>query len=184
VSYDLIVAGLGAWGSATLHHAARAGLKVLGLDRGAPPHAESGHRGRGRVIRMASPESPVYTPMMQRAYALWRALEAACGQRLIEEIGGLYIGAPGSEIVEGSLASFRGTDIDHALLGASAVRARFPAIGIEPTEQAVWEPGAGVIRPDLRAALRRLWQAKSLVYCRLSEGGRSRRRCVQSLRCA
>jgi sarcosine oxidase len=147
--YDLIVAGLGAWGSAALYHAARRGLKVLGLDRGAPPHAESGHRGRGRVIRMASPESPVYTPMMQRAYALWHRLERECGQRLIEEVGGLYIGAPGSEIVEGSLASFQGTDLDHALLGASAVRARFPAMGIEPAEQAVWEPGAGVIRPDL-----------------------------------
>jgi sarcosine oxidase len=149
VRYDLIVAGLGAWGSAALYHAARRGLQVLGLDRGAPPHAASGHRGRGRVIRMASPESPVYTPMMQRAYALWHAREEECGQRLIEELGGLYIGTPGSEIVEGSLASFHGTTLDHALLGASAVRAQFPQLGIAAHEQAVWEPGAGVIRPDL-----------------------------------
>ena len=149
MSHDLIVAGLGAWGSATLYHAARSGLKVLGLDRGTPPHDESGHRGRGRVIRMASPESPVYTPMMQRAYMLWHSLEAECGERLIEEVGGLYMGAPGSEIIAGSLASFAGTTLPHALLPAAEVRRRFPALGIAAQEQAVWEPGAGVIRPDL-----------------------------------
>lgn len=156
MTYDLIVAGLGAWGSATLYHAARRGLKVLGLDRGSPPHEVSGHRGKGRAIRMASPESPVYTPMMQRAYALWHQLEAEYGEPLIAEVGGLYIGRPGSEIIEGSLASFHGTTLEHALLDASTVRARFPQVGIGADEQAVWEPGAGVIRPDncIRAHLR------------------------------
>jgi len=148
MTYDLIVAGLGAWGSATLYHAARRGLRVLGIDRGAPPHEVSGHRGKGRAIRMASPESPVYTPMMQRAYALWHELEAEWGEPLIAEVGGLYIGRPGSEIVEGSLASFHGTDLEHALLDARSVRARFPRVDIGDDEQAVWEPGAGVIRPD------------------------------------
>jgi sarcosine oxidase len=118
---------------------------------------------------MASPESPVYTPMMQRAYALWHALEAACGQRLIDEVGGLYIGAPGSEIVEGSLASFQGTTIEHALLGAGAVRTRFPAVGIEQAERAVWEPGAGVIRPDLAIRAQLAGAAKAGAEIRTGE---------------
>lgn len=146
--HDLIVAGLGAWGSATLYHAARRGMSVLGIDRGSPPHEVSGHRGKGRAIRMASPESPVYTPMMQRAYALWHRLSAEYGEPLIKEVGGLYIGEAGSEIIEGSLASFHGTTLAHELLDAGTVRARFPQIGIGDGEQAVWEPGAGVIRPD------------------------------------
>ncbi len=150
--FDLIVVGLGAWGSATLYHAARAGLRVLGLDRFSPPHKVSGHHGNGRIIRMASPEAPDYTPLMARAYALWHALEGECGERLIREVGGLYLGQRGSEIVEGSLASFAGTDQAHELLEIAAAGARFPAVAMLPGEQAVYEPAAGVIRPEVCVA--------------------------------
>ena len=38
MSYDVIVIGLGAAGSATLHELARRGARVLGIDAHDPPH--------------------------------------------------------------------------------------------------------------------------------------------------
>ena len=37
-TYDVIVIGLGAMGSATTYHLARRGVRVLGIDQYAPPH--------------------------------------------------------------------------------------------------------------------------------------------------
>ncbi len=147
-SHDLIVVGLGAWGSAALYHAANAGLSVLGLDRFAPPHKISAHHGNGRVIRMASPEAPDYTPMMARAYDLWHRLERDSGQTLIRDVGGCYVGRRDSEIIAGSLASFAGTDLAHELLDARAARARFPWLSVGDDETLLWEPGCGVIHPE------------------------------------
>ena len=68
VTYDVIVVGLGAMGSATACHLARRGMRVLGLDRFTPPHAFGSSHGETRIIREAYFEHPMYVPMVQRAY--------------------------------------------------------------------------------------------------------------------
>ena len=50
-SYDVIVVGLGAMGSAAACHLARRGRRVLGLDRFAPPHGLGSSSGRTRITR-------------------------------------------------------------------------------------------------------------------------------------
>ena len=154
--YDVIVAGLGAWGSAALYHCARRGHRVLGLDRFAPPHDRGSHHGNGRVIRMASPEAPSYTPMMQRSYELWRILAGEWGRPLVETTGAVYVAPPEAEIVAGAIASYRESDFPHEVLEAPAARRRFPWLAIADGEIAVVEPDAGVLQPEhcLRAHLR------------------------------
>src|SRR5690348_1638190 len=93
-SFDVIVAGLGAMGSAAAYHLARRGARVLGLDRFAPPHANGSSAGRTRIIREAYFEHPDYVPLVQRAYELWTALERDSGRRLLQPTGGLMIGPP------------------------------------------------------------------------------------------
>lgn len=44
-SADVIIAGLGAMGSAVLYQLARCGVKVLGLDRFSPPHDRGSSHG-------------------------------------------------------------------------------------------------------------------------------------------
>ena len=51
-AYDVIVAGLGAMGSATLHQLARRGRRVLGLDRFAPTHALQDNSPTANVVAM------------------------------------------------------------------------------------------------------------------------------------
>jgi sarcosine oxidase len=147
--HDVIVVGLGAWGSATLAQLAQRGLRVLGTDQFTPPHRRGSHHGQGRIIRMASAEAAFYTPMMTRSYELWRDTERRCGQQLLTIVGGIFAAPPDHEIVAGTLASYRNHDIAHEVFGAAAARRRFPWITFEDDEVVVFEPGAGRLHPEL-----------------------------------
>ena len=82
LTYDAIVLGCGAVGSATLGHLSRRGLRVLGLDRFSSPHDRGSSHGRTRMIRQAYFEHPDYVPLVLRAHQQWLALEAAVGRPL------------------------------------------------------------------------------------------------------
>ena len=148
-AYDVIVAGLGAMGSATAYHLSLAGLRVLGLDRFHPPHDRGSSHGRTRIIREAYFEHPLYVPLVQRAYDLWGKLEAAAGRRLFLQTGGLMIGPPDGVIVRGALLSASEHRLRHQLLPASELQARFPALQPDPAMVGVWEPRAGILFPEL-----------------------------------
>jgi len=147
-TYDVIIAGLGAMGSAAAFHLARRGVRVLGLDRYTPPHALGSSHGDTRIIREAYFEHPVYVPMVQRAFELWRELEQASCTALLTQTGGLMIGRPESELVAGARRSAEAHGLAHAILSASQVRARFPALHPQDDMMAVWEPRAGVLFPE------------------------------------
>src|SRR5258708_36483162 len=97
--YDVIVAGLGAMGSAAAYHLAAGGQRVLGLDRFQPPHQFGSSHGLTRIIREAYFEHPLYVPLVQRAYELWRNLERASGRQLLLQTGGGMIRAPEGTLV-------------------------------------------------------------------------------------
>ncbi len=148
VTFDVIVVGLGAMGSAAAFHLARRGLRVLGLDRFTPPHAFGSSHGETRIIREAYFEHPVYVPMVQRAYELWRDLEEASGTSLLRETGGVMIGRPDSDLVKGARHSAELHGLRHEMLTVGEVRERFPALHPESDMVAVWEPRAGVLFAD------------------------------------
>ena len=148
MTYDAIIVGLGAMGSATAYQLARRGLHVLGLDRFTPPHAFGSSHGETRIIREAYFEHPVYVPMVQRAYELWRDLEDESGATLLRETGGMMIGRPDSDLVEGARHSAELHGLRHAMLTADEVHERFPALHPESDMVAVWEPRAGVLFAD------------------------------------
>jgi sarcosine oxidase len=146
--FDVAVAGLGATGSATACALAQRGLAVIGFDRHTPPHAFGSSHGDSRIIREAYFEDPVYVPMVQRAYELWRALERSSGTRLLLETSGLMIGAPDSTLVRGARHSAELHGLPYTMLTAAEVGQRFPALQPEDGMVAVWEPRAGVLRPE------------------------------------
>src|SRR5438552_5485196 len=121
LTFDLIVLGLGAMGSATAYHAARRGQRVLGLDAHERGHTQGSSHGRTRMIREAYYEAPEYVPLVQRSYDLWRELETAAGRPLLIITGGLYFGPPGSGLVDGVLASARQHGLAHDELSASEI---------------------------------------------------------------
>src|SRR5688572_9192803 len=146
--WDVIVTGLGAMGSAAARELARRGLRVLGLDRYAPPHAHGSTHGRTRIIREAYFEDPAYVPLVQRAGRLWQELEREVGERLFIRTGGLMIGPEDGELVRGALASAEQHGLPHELLTSAEVRRRFPMLMPESDAVALLEPRAGVLFPE------------------------------------
>ncbi len=147
-SFDVIVLGLGGMGSAVAAQLAARGQRVLGLDQFQPPHTLGSSHGRSRVIRQAYFEDPAYVPLLLRSYELWRQLERDSGQSLLTITGGLMLGAPDSRVVAGSLRSAQDHGLPHELLDGAALHRRFPQFQLEPDTVALYEPNAGVLRPE------------------------------------
>jgi sarcosine oxidase len=147
-SYDVIIAGLGAMGSAAAYHLARRGRRVLGLDRFSPPHTMGSSHGQTRIIREAYFEHPTYVPVVQRAYVLWEELSCAAKEPLLLQTGGLMIGTPDSIVFTGAKRSADAHRLPHDVLTAGEVRRRFPALHPNDDMMAVLEPRAGILFPE------------------------------------
>jgi sarcosine oxidase len=145
---DVIVLGLGGMGSAAACHLAARGHRVLGLEQFTSPHDRGSSHGQTRVIRQAYFESPAYVPLLLRAYELWRELERTSNRSLLNLCGGLMLGPPGSQVVEGSSRSAVEHSLPHELLDAQEIRRRFPPIHAPPGTIALFEQNAGYVFPE------------------------------------
>ncbi len=153
MEYDVAIVGLGAMGSAALYQLARRGKRVIGVERATPGHEGGSSHGESRIIRMAYFEHPSYVPLVRRAYEGWRDLERISGRRILTTTGILEAGAPGSEIVEGSLASSLEHAIPHERLSARQIGSRFPAFTLPDSWDGVYQPDAGILQPELAIEL-------------------------------
>jgi sarcosine oxidase len=145
MTYDLIVIGVGGMGSATVYHAARRGLAVLGLEQFDIPHAQGSSHGVNRIIRLAYYEHPSYVPLLRRAYELWRELENRAGERLLIITGSIDVGRVDSSTVQGSLLSCKQHHLPHEILDAAALRARFPGYQLAPDMVGVYQADGGFL---------------------------------------
>ena len=146
--YDVIVAGLGAMGSATAYHLALRGMKVLGFDRWVPRHRHGSSHGDSRIIREMYFEHPMYVPLLGRAYELWAALGKRVDEKLLHVHGGLMIGREDGMLVSGTLRSAREHRLAHRVLSASDVKRAYPAFDLEQDLIAVVDPRAGWLDPE------------------------------------
>jgi sarcosine oxidase len=145
MTYDLIVIGVGGMGSATVYHASRRGLKVLGLEQFDIPHAQGSSHGVNRIIRLAYYEHPSYVPLVRRAYELWRELENRVGERLLFVTGSIDAGGAESRTVQGSLLSCHEHHLPHELLDAADLRRRFPGYRLAADMVGVYQPDGGFL---------------------------------------
>jgi sarcosine oxidase len=156
VRYDVVVAGLGAMGSAAVYQLARAGASVLGLDRYQPPHALGSSHGDTRITRVAVGEGPEYVPLVQRSHEIWRDIEQQAGVEILSPRGGLVMAPPrrsfalhGSEsFLEHTVAAAEAFGVKHEVLDHAELAARFPQFALAADEQGCFEPGAGFVRPE------------------------------------
>jgi sarcosine oxidase len=145
---DVIVAGLGAHGSAAAYHLAKRGQSVLGFDRFARGHTLASFGGLSRIIRLSYYEHASYVPMLRRAWDLWRELERASGEALLTQTGGLYMGAPDGALVSRSLDSARTHGLAHKVLDSVELRRRYPVFNIHPDWIGVLDEQAGWLAPE------------------------------------
>jgi sarcosine oxidase len=150
-SYDVVVAGLGGFGSAAAAHLAARGQRVLGLDQYPAAHAHGASHGETRIVRQAYFEGTGYVPLLRRAYELWDDL-AGGGEPLLTRTGGVFLGRPGTRVFEGSLTSAQQWSLDHEVLDPAEVTRRYPAMRPPEGTAALFEPAAGVVSPERAVA--------------------------------
>jgi sarcosine oxidase len=155
--YDVIVVGLGIMGASTLYQAAKHGAKVLGIDRFSPPHPYGSSHGDTRITRQAIGEGEIYMPFIRRSNEIWRELETISERKLYLETGGLII-APkqnaaqfhaSRDFVTCTAAIAVSHDIDYRILSAEETMRDYPLLKLRPQDYAYFEPGGGVLRPEL-----------------------------------
>ncbi|MGH1588513.1 N-methyl-L-tryptophan oxidase [Methylobacterium phyllosphaerae] len=154
---DVAVLGLGAMGSAALYQLAKRGAAVIGLDRFAPPHALGSSHGETRITRQAVGEGRDYVPFVTASHRIWRELEAATGETLLNACGALVM-APGHgvsshhgkpDFVGRSISAAQGAGIAHEVLDGAEVARRFPQfLNLVGDEKAYYEPGGGYVFPE------------------------------------
>ena len=154
-SCEVLVAGLGVMGSAAAHHAARLGARVIGIDQFSIPHDRGSSHGETRNIRQAIYESPGYVPLLRRAFALWRELEAESGRPLLRLTGRMMMGRPDGAAMSGALATARQYQLPIEVLSATEVRHRYPVF--EPSDEMIGlfenEAGMLLVEPCLTSHL-------------------------------
>jgi sarcosine oxidase len=151
-NYDVIVVGLGAMGSATLYHLAQRGIRALGIEQYAQGHDLGSSHGDSRIIREQYFEHPLYVPLVQRAYELWRQLESDSGKSLMTINGGLMIGPADGMVVAGTLRSAREYGLAHEFLSPDEIHKRFPTFALADDLVAVIDPRAGYLDPEASTA--------------------------------
>ena len=132
-SPDIVVVGLGAFGSAVLYQLAKRGLRATGIDRFAPPHTLGSSHGESRITRLAVGEGDAYAPLVRRSHALWREIEHDAGTALLQQTGGLIMGPRDSNLrhhgqdnfVRRSIGVAERTGIAHEVLDAAEIAYRY-----------------------------------------------------------
>jgi sarcosine oxidase len=144
-----IVVGLGAMGSATCLQLARRGVSVIGIDQYEPPHAYGSTHGDTRITRLALGEGAEYVPLARRSHQLWRELEQESGARLLTQCGGVILARPGSPFFEQTRALAHRFEIEHEHLDNAQLRRRLAMFAVDEETEAYYEPGAGILWPEV-----------------------------------
>ena len=159
--HDVIVLGTGGVGSAAMFHAARRGLKVLGLDRFPPGHDRGSSHGQTRIIRMSYFEHPDYVPLLRSAYRLWDELGEIGGQPLFQRTGLIYFGNPDGAVLKGLGASAHEHGLEVNQIDHEECTQRFPGYRCPDGAETMYEPDAGylLVEDCVRAQLTEAVQA-------------------------
>lgn len=147
-SYDVIVAGVGAMGSAACWHLAQRGLRVLGLERFDLGHGMGSSHGLSRIIRLAYFEGSHYVPIVKRAHELWARTGEEAGLKLLHVTGSLDLAPIGAGPVESSLQSCLDHGLEHEQLDRAEISRRFPAFQLPEGHVGLWQPGGGFVASE------------------------------------
>ncbi|MCW8278852.1 N-methyl-L-tryptophan oxidase [Pseudomonas sp. PCH199] len=154
--YDVAVLGMGAMGAAALYQLAKAGVKVIGVDRHHPPHDQGSSHGDTRITRLSVGEGAQYLPIVRNSHRIWRELEALSGESLFEQCGVLvmtsspdYDANDQTDFTQRTLHLANTYGIEHEVLSAEQIRQRFPQFSpVQDSAVGYFEPGGGYVRPE------------------------------------
>lgn len=144
--YDFIVIGSGSVGSAAGYYASQAGLKVLMIDSGHPPHDRGSHHGETRLIRHAYGQGEHYVPMVLRAQQLWYDLEKRSTERIMHRCGVINMGPENCEFINNVIESCRRHDLPVDILSPEETMKRWRQITVPNGYVVAYEANSGYLK--------------------------------------
>lgn len=153
-TYDAIVIGLGAMGSAALYHLAKRGHSVLGIDMFEESHDQGSSHGEHRMIRKSAGSSSLagtdgYVPLVARAFDLWDELQDEAGKNLIKILGEIAIMSEDRMAERGVTVEQLKSNPFRELLSEHDIRDRFPGVRVQDGVHVTYEAEAGYLRPEI-----------------------------------
>lgn len=162
---DVIVLGAGTWGSAASWQLATRGYRVMAIDAFRPPHKVGSHGGATRLARQSNSSGPAYIKLTEAAWEMWGEVSKSVGQDILVKTGSAFIGQPGSEWFDRTLANLKNSEFEHEVLSSSDSATKFPWVKTGPGELTVWEPnGAIILVEPAILALQRLAAEKGVEF--------------------
>lgn len=140
MTYDVVVVGAGAMGSAAARALAAAGREVVVLEQYELGHVRGGSHGGTRLFRPAADNAEV-AQLTEQARGLWRALEDESGETLFEVTGGLDHG-----VDEAAVETFRALHPTGQVLAATEAAERWPGMRFETP--VLYQSGSGRLYAD------------------------------------
>lgn len=128
-----------------MYHLASRGLKVIGIDRFAPPHDQGSSHGETRIIRKAYFEHPDYVPLLHQAWNLWDELAANSGKQLIQKRDLVFSGHANSEVTNGVRHSSQLHNLPLEILTPVDAMQRYPMFRIPADHTVTVEKTAGFL---------------------------------------
>jgi sarcosine oxidase len=138
-TFDVIVIGGGAMGTAAARTLSARGRSVLLLERFEIGHARGSSGGPTRIFRLAY-DHPDYVRMARLALQDWRDLEAEAGEKLLITTAGLDVGAAGRPTAEALESA--GERLEY--LSPDAIAERWPGIRLDAGTEAFVQEEGGV----------------------------------------
>jgi sarcosine oxidase len=144
-TYDLVVVGLGALGSATAWHASRRGLSVLGIEQFELGHDRGASHDTSRILRH-SYHTPEYVDLTFEAYQDWSDLERDSGLSLVTVTGGVDLFPVEAAIpMDDYTSSMDARQVAYEVLDRAELRARWPQLHPPEGTTALYQERTGIV---------------------------------------
>lgn len=156
--YDLIVVGLGVYGSAIAAEACDKGLQVLAVDQFRVPHTHGSSHGGSRIHRLTTVESDEYVPIARRASEIWKMYDSDANGDLLVPTGFALIAKLDTDgqahhgvtrLFERAQIVAERHGIPHDVMFGSDFAKTFPALELSPHDRVFYEHDAFVIKPEV-----------------------------------
>ncbi|WP_020393020.1 FAD-dependent oxidoreductase [Kribbella catacumbae] len=138
-TYDVVVIGAGAMGSAAARALAAAGREVLVLEQYELGHDRGGSHGGTRLFRLAIDDEGELL-RAARARALWEELESETGVQMLDPVGGVDHGLDERRVRE-SAALLARHGVPYDVLAPEAATERWP--GMRFSSKVLYQPWSG-----------------------------------------
>ncbi|HEX2625991.1 MAG TPA: N-methyl-L-tryptophan oxidase [Candidatus Limnocylindrales bacterium] len=149
-SYDAIVIGLGALGSAAACRLAMApgGPRVLGLEQFELNHDKGASQDVSRITRV-SYHRREYVELAIEAQAAWAEVEAASGTKVITYTGGLDLGPPNApEDIDDYARAMTEAGVTFEWLDDVAIGRRWPVWRLPSGTRGIFQERGGIADPE------------------------------------